>query len=29
MNSMKRQIDTTLEDELLRAVGAQYATGEE
>ena len=29
MNSMKRQIDTTLEDELPRAVGAQYATGEE
>ena len=29
MNSMKRQIDVTLKDELLRSVGAQYATGEE
>ena len=29
MNSMKRQKDSTLKDELLRSVGAQYATGEE
>ena len=29
MNSMKRQKDMTLEDELPRSVGAQYATGEE
>jgi len=29
MNSMKRQKDMTLKDELLRSVGAQYATGEE
>ena len=29
MNSMKRQKDMTLNDELLRSVGAQYATGEE
>ena len=29
MNSMKRQKDRTLEDELPRLVGAQYATGEE
>ena len=28
MNSMKRQKDTTLKDELPRLVGAQYATGE-
>ena len=27
MNSMKRQKDRTLKDELLRSVGAQYATG--
>ena len=27
MNSMKRQNDMTLKDELLRSVGAQYATG--
>ena len=27
MNSMKRQKDTTLKDELPRSVGAQYATG--
>ena len=27
MNSMKRQKDRTLKDELLRLVGAQYATG--
>ena len=26
---MKRQKDRTLKDELLRSVGAQYATGEE
>ena len=26
MNSMNRQIDRTLKDELLRSVGAQYAT---
>ena len=29
MNSMKRQKDRTLKDELRRLVGAQYATGEE
>ena len=29
MNSMKRQKDRTLKDELLRSVGVQYATGEE
>ena len=29
MNSMKRQKDRTLRDELPRSVGAQYATGEE
>ena len=29
MNSMKRQKDMTLKDELARSVGAQYATGEE
>ena len=29
VNSMKRQKDRTLKDELLRSVGAQYATGEE
>ena len=29
MISMKRQKDRTLKDELLRLVGAQYATGEE
>ena len=29
MNSMKRQKDMTLKDELHRSVGAQYATGEE
>ena len=29
MNSMKRQKDMTLKDELRRSVGAQYATGEE
>ena len=29
MNSMKRQKVMTLEDELPRSVGAQYATGEE
>ena len=27
-NSMKRQKDMTLEDELFRSVGAQYTTGE-
>ena len=27
MNSMKRQKDMTLKDELLRSLGAQYATG--
>jgi len=26
MNSMKRQKDRTLKDELTRSVGAQYAT---
>ena len=29
MNSMKRQKDRTLKDELPRLIGAQYATGEE
>ena len=29
MNSMIRQKDRTLKDELLRSVGAHYATGEE
>ena len=29
MNSMKRQKDRTLKDELPRSVGAQYAAGEE
>ena len=29
MNSMKRQKDMTLKDELPSSVGAQYATGEE
>ena len=29
MNSMKRQKDMTLKDEMPRSVGAQYATGEE
>ena len=29
MSSTKRQKDMTLKDELLRSVGAQYATGEE
>ena len=29
MNSMKRQKDRTLKDELPRSVGAQYAPGEE
>ena len=29
MNSMKRQKDMTLKDELHRSVGAQYATGEQ
>ena len=29
MNSMKRQNDMTLKDELPRAVGAEYAIGEE
>ena len=28
MNSMKRQKDRIMEDELLRSVGAQYATGD-
>ena len=28
LNSMKRQKDMTLKDELPRSVGAQYATGE-
>ena len=28
MNSMKRQKDRTLKDEIPRLVGAQYATGE-
>ena len=29
LNSMKRQKDRILKDELTRSVGAQYATGEE
>ena len=29
MNSMKRQKDKTLKDELLRVVGALYATGDQ
>ena len=29
MNSMKRQKDRTLKDELPRSVGDQYATGDE
>ena len=29
MNSMKRQKDVTMKDELPRLVGSQYATGEE
>ena len=29
MNSMKKQKDRTLKDELSRSVGAQYATGDE
>ena len=29
MNSMKRQKDRTLKDEIPRLVGAQYAAGEE
>ena len=29
MNSIKRQKDTMLKDDLPRSVGAQYATGEE
>ena len=29
MNSMKRQKDRTLKDELTRSVGAQYATGDQ
>ena len=29
MNSMKRQKDRTLKDELPRSVGAPYATGDE
>ena len=29
INSMKRQKDITLKDEILRLVGVQYATGEE
>ena len=29
MNSMKKQKDMTLKDELPRSVGAQYAIGEE
>ena len=29
MNSMKRQKDRTLKDELPKSVGAQYATGDE
>ena len=29
MNSMKRQKDRTLKDELPRSVSSQYATGEE
>ena len=29
MNTMKRQKDKTLKDELPRSVGAQYATGDQ
>ena len=29
MNSIKRQKDRTLKDELPRSVGAQYATGDQ
>ena len=29
MTNMKRQKEMTLKDELLRSIGAQYATGEE
>ena len=29
MNSMKKQKDMTLKDELLMSVGAQYATGDQ
>ena len=29
MNSMKRQIDRTMKDELTKSVGAQCATGEQ
>ena len=29
MNSIKRQKDKTLKDELCRSVGAQYATGDQ
>ena len=29
MNSVKRQKDMTLKDELPRSVGAQYATGDQ
>ena len=29
MNSMKRQKDRALKEELLRSVGAQYATGDQ
>ena len=29
MNSMRRQKDRTLKDELPRSIGVQYATGEE
>ena len=29
MSSMKRQKDRTLKDELLKLVGAQYATGDQ
>ena len=29
MNSMKRQKDRSLKDELPRSVGAQYATGDQ
>ena len=29
MNSMKRQKDRTMKDELPKSIGAQYATGEE
>ena len=29
MNSVKRQNDRTLKDELLRSVGAQHATGDQ